>query len=330
MIQKARNSLNHLSHFFNTHTSLVVTILSIFPLLPLLSLLIKPQAMHWYEIHGNFFLLLLVILTTFTISAKVSPARLMLALLIDIVLVVLDLPSSFADIFFYHWFSHSFPDLQAKDEKVIIFVCYIVLFIINIALIVYQKIKYNRYVLNRIFLTLSSGAIIVTTIIFHLYIIENVYHKMTNHSMVEMAQVIHTSQNHEFIDFCAIKGYQCYEGEEKNLLNHISLSSNLKELIQINLLDKKENPVIVANLMTSGNNDDFDKKEMIYILKLNQRWVINVSDFKNNFDYAQAIFFSLMTLAHGVWYYLTLFLLLFHNRRLYQKTQNFSVLKKSV
>jgi hypothetical protein len=322
MIQKTGKYLDFLSRFFNNHTILVVVILSIFPLLPLLSLLFSHQNMHWYEVHGNFFILLAVILTVFTISPKVSPAKLMFALLINIILLVLDLPESFADIFFNRWFSHSFPDLLAKDEKVIIFSGYILIFIMNILMIIYHKIRHHRYILNRIFLALSSGAIIVTTIIFHVYIIENVYHKMSNHSMVEMAQVIHTSNmnTQEFMDFCALKNYQCYQGDDKNLLNHVSLSSALKELIQINLLNKKENPVVVANLMTSGNNDDFDKKEMIYILKMNHRWVINVSDFKSNFDYAQAIFFSLMTLAHGVWYYLTLFLLLFHNRRLYKKS----------
>lgn len=319
MIQKAGKWLGSFNSFFNSHTPLVVVILSIFPLLPLLSLLVKPQSMHWYEVHGNFFILLAVILTTFTISPKVSPAKLMFALLIDIILLVLDLPESFADIFFNRWFSHSFTDLLAKDEKVIIFSIYILIFFSNLLMIIYHKIRHKCYVLNRIFLALSSGAIVITTIIFHVYIIENVYHKMSNHSMVEMAQVIHSQNTQELMDFCALKNYQCYEGDEKNLLNHVSLSPALKQLIQINLLDKKENPVVVANLMTSGNNEDFDKKEMIYILKMNHRWVINLSDFKNNFDYAQAIFFSLMTLAHGVWYYLTLFLLLFHNRRLYKK-----------
>lgn len=197
-------------------------------------------------------------------------------------------------------------NIVSKDINVILIFIFSILFIINIPLLVYQKYK-KKMNLSLIFSTITIVSYIITTFMFHYFLIEKNYHNILNLELSHMQNIIKNSYSkHEFFLVCQNQEYIC--------------SNSKKEIVQ-----KINNPIftnLVSKVKTnqhqifSGNFPIGDAdRNVLLVVEINNFWVINPTIAKITFAQTELYVIFCLTIAHGVWLLFFMWLNLFHYRK---------------
>ena len=212
-------------------------------------------------------------------------------------------------LFFKSSFAHLFDKLAAKDGNIISLLCIILLSLIMLGLEIYSIISKKKYNLKRMFILITSGAIILTTAIFHYYVIHYNFNKENLKIKEEMFNVVRTNPANIPI-VCKYQKYTCFTANE--LKDFEGYPSYIFDFAKKNISNSY---IIVANY-------PLENGKFFNVVRVHNIWVFDNTRYNMAFQNASDMFLSLCLWAHSFWMLFLAFLLIFHGRkkRFLQKT----------
>ena len=212
-------------------------------------------------------------------------------------------------LFFKSSFIHLFDKLAAKDGNIISLLCIIFLTLIMFAVEIYSIIFKKKYNLKRMFILITSGAIILTTGIFHYYVIHYNFNKESLKIKEEMVNTIKTNPVNIPI-VCKYQKYTCVNAND--ITDFEGYPNYIVDFAKKNIGNKY---AIIANYpMNDG--------KFFNVVRYQNIWIFDDTRYNLAFQNASDIFLSLCLWAHSFWMLFLSFLLIFHGRkkRILQKT----------
>lgn len=260
------------------------------------------QTEDYYNIHNEIFIISLIcFITIFFVRASV------LWFLIPFLIVrTIDFHKffiKFQDYFFNRSiFSHLFENLGSKDINVIIISFFIVYMVgILIFLIGYKIIK-KKWHLKASFVFITLFVYLVTTLLFHYFLIEKNYRNIINNELVHMEKTAKAEED-IFLIICENQNYLCGINEKQ-----IKDKINNKDFAKF--VDKSK------NIYQIKGNFSFGDIENIYlVVKSANKWIVNQELAKKAFQDAENYLMICLDIAHTCWLFFFIWLNIFHFRR---------------
>lgn len=259
----------------------------------------------WYFIHRDLFFILIGFLLTSLLNIKHTNLIFLLTWIFAFFIRISDIFKYIADgLFFKASFKDIFQSITAKDENVvslfIIIILSALLFLWEITNISFFK-KYN---LKRIFILLTSGSIILTTVVFHYFIIHVNLNRDTDKIISQLIKT-GTSPENNILKLCDNQGYKCILSN--NIHDFDSQPAYIKEFA--NRYIQNNNKIGIYGHFLIGENN------FIAVFRKDNIWIFDDIQYLESFKNAEKIFLSLCVLAHSFWLIFLSFLILFHHRR---------------
>jgi hypothetical protein len=197
--------------------------------------------------------------------------------------------------------------IVSKDINVILIFIFSLLLMVNIPLLFYQQYKRKKMNLSLVFSTITIVSYIITTLMFHYFLIEKNYHNILNLEMSHMQNIIQNSHSkNEFFLVCQNQEYICSDSK-KEIIKQINnpIFTNLVLNVHTN-----------QNQIFSGNFPIGDAdRNVLLIVEIHNLWVINPTIAKITFAQTELYVIFCLTIAHGVWILFFIWLNLFHYRK---------------
>lgn len=300
---KLKNKFEIANNYLNNNWLIIflaVTFLFFFKLIIHVVDYFKNQ--EYANIHNEIFLMSLLCF----ISVYFVRAAVLWFLIPFLVVRMIDFHSffdSFQNYFFYKSiFSSLFENLASKDINVIIVLFLTIYFIgIFLFLIFYLIIK-KVWHLKSIFLIITIFVYLITTLMFHYFLIEKNYRHIINNEISHMEKVANANEK-DFKIICENQEYVCATSKEeiKKFVNNKDFNSFIDN--------------IPDHYMVKGNFPFGNSKNVYLIIKTKEKWVINPVLAKKSFREAENYFMICLDIAHTFWLFFFIWLNIFHFRK---------------
>lgn len=304
--------LQHIYHYINNKANEYwVTLFVGFAFYFFLSLIGEAihNGQHWSMYHLDIFIISFLIFLSILFNAKPQPLLFIIIILIERILGLDDWIGGISDwTFFQSPIRHLFDTVTAKDSNVFLLFCFMIIAIMAIIKIIYLKIKTKKWDLKSIFTCITIFSFIFITFIFHYVLVEKYFRALINNEMTHIEEVYNIQNEQFFNQSCQLQHYVCtYQGGLNTIKNQ--LDSHFEQQLSPYLKQQ----LIKGNFSMSVS--DFK----IYLLISNQnKWVINTELAGKSFFFTEQWVMFCLSFAHGFWLFFYIWLLLFHNRRLFK------------
>jgi hypothetical protein len=261
-------------------------------------------------IHQNILLTLIGLLIVGIFNVRSNNMSILLSFLILNFLNETHIFHTFANwLFFKSSFIHLFDKLAAKDANIIFLICIVLLSVIMFLMEIYSILFKKKYNLKRMFTLITSGAIILTTVIFHYYIINYNFTQESNKIKEEMLNVAKLNPVNIPI-ICKYQKYTCFV--TRDIKNFEGYPSYIYDFAKKN----------ISNNYTTIASYPVENGKFMNVVRVGNIWVFDNNRYNQAFQNASDIFLSLCLWAHSFWMLFLAFLLIFHGRkkRVLQKT----------
>lgn len=199
-------------------------------------------------------------------------------------------------------FAHLFENLASKDINVIIISFFLVYVIgILIFLLTYKIIK-KKWHLKASFVFITIFVYLLTTFLFHYFLIEKNYRQIINNEIMHMEKVSNAPET-IFMMICDNQDYICGTNEEqiKNKINNQDFN---------HFVDK------TPKFYKIKGNFSFGEIGNIYlVIKNDNKWVVNTELAKKSFHDSENYLMICLDVAHTCWLFFFIWLNMFHFRK---------------
>lgn len=263
----------------------------------------------WIFYHIQIFTLFLLYFTITTLGITPKPIYFILIFLFQEIFAIDDYLYPLSNWFFYQSpFTSLTQNIAAKDLNVFMLFIFVFLLLINIIKITYFKIKYNKWNFQSFFTSLTIGAILLITFVFHYILIEKNYKYSINSELNKMEQIFDIKNTEQLSHICEFNNYYCYIGVERDTLkmNHPEMTNVLNNI--------QENQIIKGNYLIVP-----EKNSMYLIVKKGNSWIINMDASTLYFKFNETWLMFGLTIAHGFWLLFYIWLSIFHYQRVFSK-----------
>lgn len=214
---------------------------------------------------------------------------------------------SFQDYFFNKSiFSHLFENLASKDINVIIISFFLIYMIVVLLFLITYKLIKNKWHLKSSFLFITLFVYLLTTFLFHYFLIEKNYRHIIDNELNHMSKVSHASPEN-FKIICFNQEYICALSKEE-----IKEKVNNKEFNQH--IDG-----IPPYYTIKGNYSIGNTNNIYLIVKNENKWVINKELAKKSFNDTGNYLMICLDIAHTFWLFFFIWLNVFHFRKQFKK-----------
>lgn len=300
---KMKNKFNLINDYLNTNwlpIFLAVTFLFFFKLINHIVVYVKTE--NYIHIHNEIFVMsLLCFVSIYFIRATV------LWFLIPFLIVrIVDFHDFFEIIQKYFFnksiFAHLFENLGSKDINVII-ISFFTVYIVGIFIfLIGYKIVKKKWHLKSTFLFMTIFVYLLTTLLFHYFLVEKNYRHIINNEMHHMEKVVHANDN-DFTIICKNQEYVCATSKEE-----------IKKFVHNKDFDNYIES-IPDHYMLKGNFS-FGSLDNIYlVIKNGNKWVINPELAKKSFHDTESYLMICLDIAHTFWLFFFIWLNIFHFRK---------------
>ena len=199
-------------------------------------------------------------------------------------------------------FAELFKNLASKDINVILISFFVVYGLSLFIFLMVYKIINKKWHLKASFLFITIFVYILTTFLFHYFLIEKNYKTLINLELSHMEKISQAPSS-DFIIICKNQEYFC--ANNKNDAEKIINNEKFNEY-----LDK-----VVKNSYLRGNFPIGDLHNIYLITQYDNQWVINKDVAKKAFHDTESFLMICLDIAHSFWLFFFIWLNVFHFRK---------------
>jgi hypothetical protein len=189
----------------------------------------------------------------------------------------------------------------------------IVIFIVAVALLVFQLFK-SRRTFSRIFILLIYYSVLLTSLLFHFVIIQAVTHS-NNIAKVQYEKILWRD---DFFTICKDLGVKCFSTKNPEQLKVIDRSDiilSIQDSTRYTVLPDKASFIVNSKTLSSNTDRTASFTMTVIQMENERRYLIDDEHYKDVINFYQKIYVYLGLLAHLVWILGGMFLLWYHERR---------------
>lgn len=204
-------------------------------------------------------------------------------------------------------FAHLFENLASKDINVIIISFFVVYMIFVLIILVVYKIIKKKWHLKSSFLFMTLFVYLLTTLLFHYFLIEKNYRHIINNELIHMTKVSNAKEK-DFKIICINQEYICANSKEE-----------IKEKVNnqdFNIYIDK----IPEHYNIRGNFSFGDIENIYLVIKNENQWVINKDLAKQSFHDSGNYLMICLDIAHTFWLLFFIWLNVFHFRKQFKRS----------
>lgn len=302
-IVKIKQNITKINDYLNSHWLVFFnTVLFLFLFKLTKNIIHYVQTEDYYNIHNEIFVISLIcFITIFFVRASVL--WFLIPFLIVRTIDFHEIFSNFQDYFFNKSiFAHLFENLGSKDINVII-ISFFIIYIIGILIfLVGYKIIKKKWHLKASFVFITLFVYLITTLLFHYFLIEKNYRHIINNELSHMENTAKAQEN-VFLIVCENQNYICG-------INETQIKEKIDNEEFNNFVGKSK------NIYKIKGNFSFGDIENIYLVVKNaNKWVVNPELAKKSFHDAGNYLMICLDIAHTCWLFFFIWLNMFHFKK---------------